>query len=56
MFKSFFPRPALFFSSALIWMLLTILFWQLGGERWLNHIVGASEQVPIRAARFWAAR
>lgn len=55
MFKSFFPRPTLFFGSALIWMLLSILFWQLGGERWLSHLLGVSEQVPVSAARFWSA-
>jgi len=27
MFKSFFPRPGLFFSSVVIWSLLAVLFW-----------------------------
>ncbi|MSE19455.1 peptide transporter, partial [Pantoea agglomerans] len=27
MFKSFFPRPALFFSSAAVWSLVAIFAW-----------------------------
>jgi len=53
MFKSFFPRPKLFFLSALIWATLAIIFWQAGGEAWLMRITGASDHVPVSATRFW---
>ncbi|MGP3593713.1 peptide antibiotic transporter SbmA [Vagococcus sp. WN89Y] len=53
MFKSFFPRPKLFFLSALIWATLAIIFWQAGGEAWLMRITGASDDVPVSATRFW---
>lgn len=32
MFFSFFPRPKLFFWSALVWTLVVILVWFLGGR------------------------
>lgn len=31
MFRSFFPRPKLFFLSAVLWSLVTVLLWYLGG-------------------------
>ncbi|WP_313355624.1 peptide antibiotic transporter SbmA [Kosakonia cowanii] len=54
MFRSFFPRPTPFFASAFIWTLLAIVFWLAGGERWLLHLTGISNEVPISAARFWS--
>lgn len=54
MFKSFFPRPGLFFLTALIWATLAIIFWQAGGEAWLMRIAGISDEVPISAPRFWS--
>ena len=54
MFKSFFPQPKLFFLSALIWTVLTVMLWQLGGSAWLMHITGASSEVPIGSSRFWS--
>ncbi|MCS2150916.1 peptide antibiotic transporter SbmA [Scandinavium manionii] len=54
MFKSFFPKPGPFFLSAAIWALITVIFWQVGGGKWLLHIVGASGDIPISAARFWS--
>ncbi len=54
MFKSFFPRPTAFFLSAFIWALVAVLFWQAGGGAWLARLVGASDKVPVSAARFWA--
>lgn len=54
MFTSFFPNPRLFFLSALIWALLTVMFWQLGGEEWLLRISGSTGKVTISAARFWS--
>ncbi|MDC0727177.1 peptide antibiotic transporter SbmA [Phytobacter diazotrophicus] len=54
MFKSFFPKPKLFFLSAFIWALIAVVFWQAGGQAWIMRLVGASEDVPISAARFWS--
>lgn len=56
MFKSFFPSPKLFFLSAAIWGLLAIIFWQAGGGLWLENLAGASQQIPISAARFWTLK
>ncbi|MCP9659637.1 peptide antibiotic transporter SbmA [Escherichia fergusonii] len=54
MFKSFFPKPGKFFLSALIWALFTVLFWQAGGGAWIASLTGASDKLPISAARFWS--
>lgn len=54
MFKSFFPQPKLFFLSAFIWTVLTVMLWQFGGSAWLMRITGASPEVPVGAARFWS--
>lgn len=54
MFKSFFPRPTAFFMSAFIWAIIAVIFWQGGGGRWLEHLIGATGDVPISAARFWS--
>jgi peptide/bleomycin uptake transporter len=56
MFKSFFPRPTAFFLSAFIWVMLAVIFWQVGGGRWLENLVGASQQIPINATRFWTLK
>ena len=56
MFKSFFPRPTAFFVSAFIWAMIAVIFWQAGGGNWLEHITGASGEVPISAARFWSLK
>lgn len=59
MFKSFFPRPALFFSSAAIWSLLAIFAW-FGfadhlPERWAAFDAAMKQPLPTTAARFIAA-
>ena len=54
MFKSFFPQPKPFFLSALIWTILMVALWQLGGSAWLMRVTGASADVPVGAARFWS--
>jgi peptide/bleomycin uptake transporter len=54
MFKSFFPKPGPFFLSAAIWALIAVIFWQVGGGKWLLHLAGASGDIPISAARFWS--
>ncbi|UVV68003.1 peptide antibiotic transporter SbmA [Brucella anthropi] len=60
MFVSFFPRPKLFFWSALVWSLLAVLGWYEGGER-LGAIFGlpplAQDAAPIiGASLFWSAQ
>jgi len=59
-FVSFFPRPKLFFWSALVWSLLAVLGWYEGGER-LGAIFGlpplAQDAAPIiGASLFWSAQ
>ncbi|MBQ0709487.1 MULTISPECIES: peptide antibiotic transporter SbmA [unclassified Ochrobactrum] len=59
MFVSFFPRPKLFFWSALVWSLLAIIGWYEGGER-LGATFGlpplAHDAAPIIGASiFWSA-
>lgn len=50
MFVSFFPKPKLFFTSAVVWSLAGILFWFFGGEQ-LGAVFGlppaAAEAPPI---------
>ncbi|MEJ5018540.1 peptide antibiotic transporter SbmA [Ochrobactrum vermis] len=59
MFVSFFPRPKLFFWSALVWSLLAIAGWYQGGEE-LGATFGlpplAHDAAPIiGASLFWSA-
>ncbi len=42
MFKSFFPKPGMFFLSAFVWALIAVIFWQVGGGDWVARITGAS--------------
>jgi peptide/bleomycin uptake transporter len=44
-FVSFFPKPKLFFTSAIVWSLVGILFWFFGGEQ-----LGAVFGLPPAAA------
>ncbi|EOC0060403.1 peptide antibiotic transporter SbmA [Cronobacter turicensis] len=53
MFKSFFPRPGAFFLSALIWAMIAVVVWQMGGG-WLAERFGVAGELPISAARFWS--
>ncbi len=59
MFVSFFPRPKLFFSSALLWTLLAVIGWYDGGSN-LGRFIGlppaATDAAPIIGASvFWSA-
>ncbi|OYR10865.1 peptide antibiotic transporter SbmA [Brucella grignonensis] len=59
MFVSFFPRPKLFFSSALLWTILAVLGWYEGGAK-LGGMVGFPSAAPdaapiIGASIFWSA-
>jgi peptide/bleomycin uptake transporter len=56
-FVSFFPRPKLFFPSVVLWSLLAVLGWYMGGEN-LGRIFGmppaATDAAPIIGASiFW---
>ncbi|MDI4745965.1 hypothetical protein MJL33_31070, partial [Salmonella enterica subsp. enterica serovar Kentucky] len=37
-----------------VWALIAVIFWQAGGGDWVARLVGASDEVPISAARFWS--
>jgi peptide/bleomycin uptake transporter len=51
MFVSFFPRPKLFFLSAILWTALAMAFWY----SYANQLIGSSEPV-VGVALFWSAR
>jgi peptide/bleomycin uptake transporter len=52
MFVSFFPRPKLFFLSAVVWTMLAMAFWY----GYANNLVGSSEPGTAGVALFWSAR
>ena len=59
MFVSFFPRPKLFFPSVVLWSLLAVLGWYMGGEN-LGRLFGLPPAAPdaapiIGASIFWSA-
>jgi peptide/bleomycin uptake transporter len=52
MFVSFFPRPKLFFLSAIVWSALAMTVWySFAGE-----LFGSSEPGVVGVAEFWSAR
>src|SRR3984885_14404706 len=51
MFVSFFPRPKLFFWSALAWAALTMGFWY----GFASHVVESSTPGVVGVALFWSA-
>ena len=58
MFVSFFPRPKQFFASVLLWCLIAVLGWYMGGED-MGRFIGlppASPDAPpiIGASIFWS--
>ena len=52
MFVSFFPRPKLFFPSAILWTALTMAFWY----GYADNLIGSSEPAVVGVALFWSAR
>lgn len=52
MFVSFFPRPKIFFISAILWTALAMTLWYSSAAEWL----GSSGPEPIGVSRFWTAR
>ncbi|WP_241607386.1 peptide antibiotic transporter SbmA [Rosenbergiella australiborealis] len=57
MFKSFFPRPLLFFISAAMWSLVVVLFWFGVAAQFPAHIPLMAKAflapLPTSVARFW---
>ncbi|MBB3945550.1 peptide/bleomycin uptake transporter [Rhizobium skierniewicense] len=58
MFHSFFPKPKLFFTSAVIWSLLMIGLWYAGARDWGNSIglpaLPEGQQPPTGVSVFWS--
>ncbi|NTE87025.1 peptide antibiotic transporter SbmA [Agrobacterium rubi] len=58
MFHSFFPKPKLFFTSAVIWSLLMIGLWYAGARDWGNSIglpaLAEGQQPPTGVSVFWS--
>ncbi len=56
MFNSFFPRPRLFFSSAVVWALLAILLWYFGGQEFGARFgmgpMAEGQEAPIGLGHF----
>jgi len=58
-FVSYFPRPRLFFISAVAWALLAVLFWYFVGSG-LGSVIGLpplapGAEAPIGVSVFWSA-
>src|SRR5260370_867179 len=52
MFVSFFPRPRLFFLSAIVWTALAMAFWY----GFADDLIGSSAPQGVGVALFWSAR
>lgn len=52
MFVSFFPRPKLFFLSAIAWAALAMTFWY----GYADDLIGSSAPGVVGVALFWSAR
>src|SRR6266851_675155 len=52
MFVSFFPRPKLFFLSAIAWTALAMAFWY----GFADDLIGSSAPQGVGVALFWSAR
>jgi peptide/bleomycin uptake transporter len=52
MFVSFFPRPKLFFLSAIVWSALAMTFWY----GYASDLIGSSAPDVVGVALFWSAR
>src|SRR5437879_11594431 len=52
MFVSFFPRPKLFFLSAIVWTALAMAFWY----GFADDLIGSSAPQGVGVALFWSAR
>ena len=58
MFLSFFPRPRLFFLSAIVWVALLTLLWGFGAKNWGGVIglpqLAPNQQAVIGVSLFWS--
>lgn len=58
MFVSFFPRPKMFFISSVVWSIVAMLIWYLGGAEaggWFGLPPAAADAPPIIGASvFWS--
>jgi peptide/bleomycin uptake transporter len=52
MFVSFFPRPKLFFLSAIAWAALAMAVWY----GFANNLIGSSAPEPVGVSLFWSPR
>jgi peptide/bleomycin uptake transporter len=52
MFVSFFPRPKLFFLSAIVWTALAMTFWY----GFADNLIGSSAPEGVGVSLFWSAR
>jgi peptide/bleomycin uptake transporter len=52
MFVSFFPRPKLFFLSAILWTALAMTFWY----GYADDLLGSSASPAVGVAMFWSTR
>ncbi|HEY3029997.1 MAG TPA: peptide antibiotic transporter SbmA [Bradyrhizobium sp.] len=52
MFVSFFPRPRLFFLSAIVWTALSMAFWY----GFADDLIGSSAPQGVGVALFWSPR
>jgi peptide/bleomycin uptake transporter len=52
MFVSFFPRPKIFFLSAIVWTALAMTIWY----SFAAELIGSSEPGVVGVALFWSAR
>jgi peptide/bleomycin uptake transporter len=59
MFKSFFPNPRLYFSSAAIWSLFCVLLWFFAAKNW-GHFIGLEnppeEAPPVIGAQVFITK
>jgi len=54
MFVSFFPRPRLFFSSALIWTLVCVAFWYVAACPFGHHLGFGEGEQAVGISAFWS--
>src|SRR6202050_662608 len=56
MFVSFFPRPKLFFLSAIVWTALAMAFWYGFADTLIGATAPGAVEPPVGVAIFWSAR
>jgi peptide/bleomycin uptake transporter len=56
MFVSFFPRPKLFFLSAIVWTALAMAFWYGFADDLMGSSAPGGDGPAVGVATFWSAR